>query len=200
MAIKGTTINVTLDPRAYKELNPLENIIPTHLDLRNGHYTDAKYWEHRPGYLEVAVLVPTEETPPPPPPPPGGTGEVCADCPGAQFAEVSYTGATTPGAVVIRLTAASTASSTTAVGAYYNPTTNQVKLVAWVNQPRNVLPTVLATASLTLASSDVLKVQQLSGNGQVVRVQKNGVTVISNTTVSQLVTTATCTSFWNVTG
>lgn len=58
MAIKGQTINVGLDPRAYKELNKLENIIPTHIDLRNGHYTDAKYWESRPGYLEVLTLAP----------------------------------------------------------------------------------------------------------------------------------------------
>lgn len=60
MPVKGQTINVALDPRGYKELsqpeNALENIVPTHLDLRNGHYTDARHWEKRPGYDEVLTL------------------------------------------------------------------------------------------------------------------------------------------------
>jgi len=54
--IRGQTINVALDPRGYKELNPLENLIPTHMDLRNGHYTDARHWEGRPGYEQAATL------------------------------------------------------------------------------------------------------------------------------------------------
>jgi hypothetical protein len=56
MEIKGKTVNVVLDPRAYKELNRLENVIPKHLDLRNGHYTDMKRWEKRPGFLAAATV------------------------------------------------------------------------------------------------------------------------------------------------
>jgi hypothetical protein len=52
MAPRGTTKNIALVPKGYKDTKPIETFVPAHIDLRNGHLTDAGNWEKRPGYAQ----------------------------------------------------------------------------------------------------------------------------------------------------
>jgi hypothetical protein len=160
MAIKGQQINVTLDPRAYKELNPLENRIPTHMDLRNGHYTDAKYWERRPGFLEVVTLVPLEDIDVPPvvEPPPVVT-ECESVCPVGHFAVVTYDGSETIGGPAIRVRAISTPERAFLVTATYFPVQHLIKIQWYDGESNQELGTVLETVAYTLSNGDELEIQ-----------------------------------------
>jgi hypothetical protein len=48
--IRGKTKNIAIPPIPNKKLDPKETFIPFHIDIRNGHLTDAGNWEKRPGY------------------------------------------------------------------------------------------------------------------------------------------------------
>lgn len=50
MALSGITKNIGISPRGYKDLDPIENFVPNHIELRNGFLTDAGYWHKRPGF------------------------------------------------------------------------------------------------------------------------------------------------------
>jgi len=47
--IRGKTKNIALTPQAMKDLKPEETFSPVHIDLRNGHMSDAGVWIKRPG-------------------------------------------------------------------------------------------------------------------------------------------------------
>ena len=165
MAIKGQTINVTLDPRAYKELNKLENIIPTHIDLRNGHYTDNKYWESRPGFLHVVTIAPL---PPEVDTPDDGEElptECDSICPIGHYASAIYLGSNVIGGPAIRVRALSTTVTAFLVTATYFPTLNLIKL-QWYNGESNAqLGTLLDEVSTTLNNNDVLEVRAGARDG-----------------------------------
>ena len=52
MTIRGVTKNIALNPLLYKDLDPSENFIPTHMELRNGYLSDNGNWHKRPGYAQ----------------------------------------------------------------------------------------------------------------------------------------------------
>ena len=161
MAIKGQTINVTLDPRAYKELNKLENIIPTHIDLRNGHYTDNKYWESRPGFLHVVTVAPLPPVviPPDVEVPVDIPAECDSVCPIGHFATTVYNGSTVNGGPAIRVRAISTNTAAYLVTATYFPALETIMVQWYDGESNDELGTVLASVSYTLSDGDVLEIQ-----------------------------------------
>jgi hypothetical protein len=191
MAIKGQQINVTLDPRAYKELNPLENRIPTHMDLRNGHYTDAKYWERRPGFLEVVTIAPIEEIERPPPigdfdddDETGGESNDCGFiCPLGQYAELIYDGGTEPVGVVIRRTAASSVTAFYGLVALYVPAQLAVALVLYDGEPLSGLGTVITAVDQTLAIDDVFRLEADTEDFELYKTKVNGSIIIQETII-----------------
>lgn len=50
--IRGQTKNVAITPIGYKDTDPDETFVPYHIDVRNGHLTDAGNLEKRPGYAQ----------------------------------------------------------------------------------------------------------------------------------------------------
>lgn len=46
------TKNIGISPKGYKDLDPIENFVPNHIDLRNGFISDAGTWNKRAGYKE----------------------------------------------------------------------------------------------------------------------------------------------------
>lgn len=68
MAIRGNTKNIAQSPQSAKDMDPIETLVPFHIDLKNGHLTQALNWERRPGLFLQWTLVP------PPPAEHGGNG------------------------------------------------------------------------------------------------------------------------------
>jgi hypothetical protein len=201
MAIKGQQINVTLDPRAYKELNPLENRIPTHMDLRNGHYTDAKYWERRPGFLEVVVLEPLEPVEPPPVEPPVVT-DCESVCPVGHRAIVTYEGSDIIGGPAIRVRAISTLEHAFLVTATYFPALHLIKIQWYDGESNQELGTVLETVSYTLANGDELEIKagsRIDGLIQFYALVNNVVVAgpVGNAGISE---SASCATFFALSG
>lgn len=200
MAIKGQSINVTLDPRGYKELNPLENRIPTHIDLRNGHYTDAKYWERRPGYIEVVILAPLE------PVVPDEDEEEDDDivtecdsvCPIGHFATAVYTGSSTIGGPAIRVRAISTNSAAYLVTATYFPALSVIMLQWYDGESNTELGTLLDSVSYTLATNDVLEVRAGARDGGIIqfRALVNDVVVAGPAGHADISESASCATFF----
>lgn len=94
MAIRGQTKNIAQSAQSAKDLNPVETLVPFHIDLRNGHLTPALNWERRPGlFLQWTVTAPTVTvTPPlPPTPPGGGGGQTCPDQPTVTHVDSGFT-------------------------------------------------------------------------------------------------------------
>ncbi len=61
--IRGITKNIAITPRANKDLDPKENFVPNHIDLRNGFMSNAGNWTKRFGYAQkwdVGVTKPVD--------------------------------------------------------------------------------------------------------------------------------------------
>jgi len=190
MSLKGQTINVALDPRGYKELWRLEAMHPTHFDLRNGHYTDAKRWEKRPGYKGAVILAELTEVESPPPPtepppvvvPPGESfiDRTCGfTCPLGQYAEAVYDGGTVPAGPAIRSTSDSTETSYTGLVALYVPDQTTIALVRYNAQSLTGLGTVVLAEEYTLQNGDVLKIAADEADPEVYSIFVNDVSIIS---------------------
>ena len=204
MAIKGQTINVTLDPRAYKELNKLENIIPTHIDLRNGHYTDNKYWESRPGFLHVVTVAPLPPVviPPDVEVPVDIPTECDSVCPIGHFATAVYNGSDTIGGPAIRVRAISTNTAAYLVTATYFPALGTIMLQWYDGESNEELGTVLASASYTLSNGDVLKIQSGARVDGIIqfRAMVDDVTVVGPVGHPDISESASCASFFALEG
>jgi hypothetical protein len=54
--IRGKPKEILLPPVVNKNIDEAECFVPYNIDLRNGVYTDAKYWKKRNGYAVAATL------------------------------------------------------------------------------------------------------------------------------------------------
>lgn len=52
MSVRGSTINISLNPNSNKELEAFEKFVPVHIDIRNGQLSQAGHWIKRPGFTE----------------------------------------------------------------------------------------------------------------------------------------------------
>jgi hypothetical protein len=202
VAIKGQTINVTLDPRAYKELNKLENIIPTHIDLRNGHYTDNKYWESRPGFLHVVTVAPLPPVVIPPGVEPPIDLECDSVCPIGHFATAVYNGSTTIGGPAIRVRAISTAAVAYLVTATYFPSLGVIMLQWYDGESNTELGTVLDSVAYTLSDGDVLAVRSTTRVDDIIQFEAlvNDVVVVGPVGDAGISESASCATFFALEG
>ncbi len=54
--IKGNPKEMLLPPVANKNIDEKECFVPFNIDIRNGVFTDVKYWKKRNGYSSAASL------------------------------------------------------------------------------------------------------------------------------------------------